>query len=67
MKNRKLQQMKFKATKQLILGIIMTLATILAVAIFNITDYTGIVFCGLIAGIVIYDSIAKLVKYNRIG
>lgn len=67
MTRRQLNALKRRAAKHLLLGILMfTIATIPVVFHWG-TDYTGSVFCWIISGVVIYDSIKKLVKLNKIG
>lgn len=64
MTKRKLNSMKRQATKHLLIGIGMfTLATIPVVFHWS-EDITGSVFCWWLSGVVIYDSIKKLVRYN---
>ena len=64
---KKLQGMKFKATKQLILGILMALVATVPVVILKSANHTGSLFIWIMSAIAIYDSIRRLVKYNRIG
>ena len=67
MTHKKLQALKRQATKHLLLGIAMFILGIIPVVFHWGTDYTGSVFCWIISGVVIYDSIKKLVKLNKIG
>lgn len=64
---KQLQGMKFKATKQLILGILMALVATVPVVILKGANHTGSLFIWIMSAIAIYDSIRRLVKYNRIG
>ena len=64
---KKLQALKFKATQHLVLGLIMALVATVLVVILKGADHTGSVFYWFMSAIVIYDSIRRLIKYNRIG
>ena len=64
---KKLQALKFKATQQLVLGILMAIIATIPVALHWDNDCTGSLLIWMLAGCAMHDSIRKLVKLNRIG
>lgn len=67
MTRKKLQALKRQATKHLLLGIALFIVATLPVILIPNTDHTGSVFCWLIAGMVVYDSIKRLYILNTRG
>lgn len=67
MTKKQLNTLKRQASKHLVLGIfIFTIATI-PVALHIGTNHTGSLFCWILGGIVIYDSVKTLIKLNARG
>lgn len=67
MTHKKLQALKRQATKHLLLGIAMFIIATIPVVFHWSADHTGSVFCYLLGGIVVLDSIKKLYVLNTRG
>lgn len=67
MTRRRLNALKRQATKQLLLGCALLAVAIIPVVLMPSADCTGSVFCYLLGGIVVFDSISRLIKLNTRG
>ena len=63
----KLNALKRRASKHLLLGILMFTTATIPVALHWGTDHTGSVFCWGLSAMVIYDSVKTLIKLNTRG
>lgn len=63
----KLNALKRQASKHLVLGILMFALATIPVALHIGTNHTGSLFCWILGGIVIYDSVKTLIKLNTRG
>lgn len=67
MTRRRLNALKRQATKYMLLGFAMLAVATIPVVFHWGTDHTGSVFCYLLGGIVVFDSISRLIKLNTRG
>ena len=67
MTRRRLNALKRQTTKHLLLGIAMFIIATIPVVFHWGADCTGSVFCYLLGGIVVFDSISRLIKLNTRG